>query len=147
VVGGMSLQQARFDHIGRDLAIANQAFQREALELLKKEGHDWLTPSLLNVLPHLDMHGTPMASLVSRLPMTAQAVGQLVNELVKLGILKKEADSLDRRAITVQFTPAGTALMQDAIAVKSKIERRYANVLGAEEFKTLRTLLGRLSAQ
>src|SRR5256885_13963788 len=59
------------------------------------------------LLPHIDLDGTRQTEIARRAGITKQAVGQLVDDLIALGLVEREPDPLDGRAHLVRFTDDG----------------------------------------
>src|SRR5438270_11986341 len=60
-----------------------------------------------SLLPHIDLDGTRQTEIARRAGVSKQAVGQLVDELVAVGMLARAPDPDDGRAHLVRFTDAG----------------------------------------
>jgi DNA-binding MarR family transcriptional regulator len=66
--------------------------------------------------------------------MHKQVIGNLVDELEKLGYVERRPDPADRRAKLVCPTERGRLQMQAADAVMRTIEERHADRLGGEQY-------------
>jgi DNA-binding MarR family transcriptional regulator len=84
-----------------------------------------------SLLPHVDLEGTRLTDLASRLGVTKQAAGQLVDELVAMGMLERAADPRDARAKLVRFSRRGRAALLDGLAVLRELEDELRGVLGS----------------
>jgi len=93
------------------------------------------------LLPHVDLDGTRLTDLATRLGVTKQAAGQLVDELVEMGMLERVPDPADARAKLVRFTKRGKAAIFDGLAVLKEIEGEVERLVGAPRMRTLHEVL------
>lgn len=93
------------------------------------------------LLPHVDLAGTRLTDLARRLNVSKQAAGQLVDELVEMGMLERVADPADARAKLVRFSKAGKAALFDGLAVLNELEVEVAAVIGDAKMRTLHDAL------
>ncbi len=93
------------------------------------------------LLPHIDLEGTRLTDLASRLGVTKQAAGQLVDELVEMGMLERAPDPADARAKLVRFTRRGKAGILDGLAVLKEIEGGIEQLVGTSRMRMLRDVL------
>lgn len=139
------LERSRDRHVGRLLLRAHRAFSVRAVDKLRQRGYDRLTLAHINLLPHLAAEGTRITLLAERAGMTKQGAGQLVADLALQGYVTREADSADRRATLVRFTPRGRRLLGEAVAVVAEVEAEYATALGDRRLAELRDALETLA--
>lgn len=97
-----------------------------------------------SVLPHLDWEGTRITELAQRMGVSKQAASQLVQDMVKLGMLELKPDPSDGRARRVYFSPLGLQALQEGLAVLAAMQRELAAELGQSEMDALLDLLQRL---
>lgn len=93
------------------------------------------------LFPHIDLEGTRLTDLASRLGVTKQAAGQLVDELVEMGMLERAPDPADARAKLVRFTRRGKAGILDGIAVLKELEAELEELVGASNMRTVHDAL------
>src|SRR5512146_741814 len=74
------------------------------------------------LLPHIDLDGTRQTEIARRAGVSKQAVGQLVDDMVGLGMLERVADPSDGRAQLVRFTDDGIAQLLVGLDVLDEIE-------------------------
>lgn len=104
-------------------------------------------PAHMALFPHIDLHaGTRITELATRLGITKQAVGQLVDDLEVLGVVRRERDRDDQRAKRVVFTSDGKLSMLDGLAHLKSIEKQLSRRVGAPVMKSLREALVALHA-
>jgi DNA-binding MarR family transcriptional regulator len=93
------------------------------------------------LLPHIDLEGTRLTDLARRLGVTKQATGQLVDELVEMGVLERGPDPLDARAKLVRFSKQGRAGLLEGLSVLSELEEEVAELIGDTKRRTLHDAL------
>ncbi|HVH41920.1 MAG TPA: MarR family winged helix-turn-helix transcriptional regulator [Labilithrix sp.] len=93
------------------------------------------------LLPHVDLAGTRLTDLASRLGVTKQAAGQLVDELVEMGVLERVPDPADARAKLVRFSARGRAGLLEGLGVLREIEAGIASLLGDKKMRALHEAL------
>ncbi len=96
------------------------------------------------LLPHIDLEGTRQTEIARRAGVTKQAVGQLVDELVALGMLERVPDPADGRAQLVRFTNDGIAQLLAGLDVLDELEIDLGGDVGAMALERLRRDLTRL---
>lgn len=84
--------------------------------------------------------GTTMAEISRRLPVTPQAVGQVVTRLEKSGYVERSG-SARGRGVRLFVTAAGEAALAEAIERKDAFDRELAEALGEERHAELVRLL------
>jgi DNA-binding MarR family transcriptional regulator len=92
-----------------------------------------------------------MTELAKTLMMTKPQLTHVVNRLVKLGIVERQPDAMDRRVIHVALTDNGRKTLKDMRQkVKEKIKNRLASLTSEElnqmstALETLRNIVGKL---
>ena len=90
------------------------------------------------LLPHIDLDGTRQTEIARRAGVSKQAVGQLVDELVALGMLAREPDPDDGRAHLVRFTDEGLAQLLAGLDVLDTIEVDLGAEVGAMTLDRMR---------
>lgn len=136
------LEALRQQNIGRLFQRAARGYSELALEKLRALGrYDGLTLFHTALISNLDVEGTRISLLAERAGVSKQAMGQVVDELEKDGLILRMPDPSDKRATLIKFTEKGWQFLQDAYHVKLEIEASYAAILGEEQFATLKSLL------
>lgn len=70
--------------------------------------------------------------------VTTQAMSQIINHLLELGLILKTPSEADRRKVIVTLTDAGKKLVRQRQAEKQEwLNRRIAETLSAKEKQTL----------
>src|SRR4051794_32675919 len=96
------------------------------------------------LLPHIDLDGTRATEIARRAGITKQAVGQLVDDMVALGMLERVPDPDDGRAQLVRFTDDGIAQLLAGIDVLEVIEVELGAALGVGTLERLQRDLTKL---
>ena len=120
------------------LLLASRWFDARSLAALEKRGWPKLSPAQSLVFAHLDATGTRPAELARRLGSTRQATHELVNGLVRLGLLEVVADPRRRGGRLARPTQRGLSMARDAYAILRELEH---TTFGARRSATLRRLL------
>jgi DNA-binding MarR family transcriptional regulator len=140
---GMEEQKAL--SAGQLLVKCARLLNEEALTRVRaRAGAPRLRPSHMALLPHLDLEGTRLTDLAARMGVTKQAVGQLVEEMEKMGVLTRTTDTEDRRAKRVRFSTRGKRGTLQGAGVLGEIEQELANTLGQKPMNSLQAILGDL---
>jgi DNA-binding MarR family transcriptional regulator len=95
-------------------------------------------PYVIGAIAHAQL---PLSRIIVQLGLSKQAAGQLVDTLVLRGYLDREADTADRRRLTISLTSRGA---QAAAVARGAIERVDADVAartGAKDVEVMRRTL------
>jgi DNA-binding MarR family transcriptional regulator len=95
-------------------------FEARVLELMSASGHDETRIAHVSLTRNLDVEGTRLTELARRASMSKQAMGELVDQCVELGLVDRVADPSDGRARIITFTAAGLTWLdafRDAVDV------------------------------
>ncbi len=134
------------EHLGWDLWLATSRWKERFTAAMVDRGHGWYAEARGELFRHLDPGGVQQGVLAERAEMTKQAVQQLVDGLVRDGIVRRVADPEDARARVLYLTAKGVRAAEDARLIKRDIDAHYRSVLGAESLHTLQRLLRTLIA-
>lgn len=119
-----------------------------ALTLVQQRTKQHVRPAHTALFPHIDLQGTRPSVLAERLGISKQAVGQLVDDLMKMGLLEQVADPADGRARLVKFSARGKKGLLTGLATLGELEAQLAAAVGkadvAHMHKTLLRLLASL---
>ena len=99
------------------------------------------------VFGNIDSEGTRLTTLADRAGMTAQAMGELVDDLVAKGYLTRVADPGDRRAKLITLTDRGYQGIQAAYDTIAGIEDDLEALLGRPALLDLRRALRRIAGE
>jgi DNA-binding MarR family transcriptional regulator len=84
------------------------------------------------------MRLTELASLAG---LTKQSVGEIVDDLAKLGYLERYPDPTDRRAKLIRLTDKGLEAQRIGFSLFAQLEADWADAFGADRIAALRALL------
>jgi DNA-binding MarR family transcriptional regulator len=98
------------------------------------------------LFPHIDLAGTRLTDLASRLGVTKQAAGQLVDELVEMGMLERAPDPEDARAKLIRFSKKGRAGLFEGLSVLREIEGELETAIGSAKMRGLHDALAAVLA-
>jgi len=125
----------------RLLIRVSQAETSELVERLHARGHGVVQRAHITVLGNIHTEGTRLVELARRLGVTRQAASQIVQQIEGKGFLERTADPDDGRAVLVRHTPAGRALLLDALTVMDEIEAGFADLVGVGTMKKVKGAL------
>jgi DNA-binding MarR family transcriptional regulator len=98
-------------------------------------------------MAHIDIEGgTRLTTIAARANITPQAVGELVDDLERLGYVVRQPDPDDRRAKRIVLTHRGRECVAAAFEVIGALETELEDVLGSAELAQLHDMLGRIAA-
>jgi DNA-binding MarR family transcriptional regulator len=127
--------------LANDRALARVAAQAPAAAARIRPAHTAL-------FPHLDFDGVRLTDLATRVGVTKQAVGQLVDDLVGVGMVERVPDPADRRAKRIRFSRFGYAALMHGLGVLRDIEGELRSAVGDRRMRdlheTLKLLVGAL---
>ncbi|MEM6558593.1 MAG: MarR family transcriptional regulator [Myxococcota bacterium] len=106
----------------------------------ERAGMPGLRASHTALFPHISLEGSRLTELASSLGISKQAVAQLVDELVEMGVLVRKPDPDDRRAKRIFFAGNGRYLL-DGLSLLGEVEAEIRAVLGERESLALLTAL------
>jgi DNA-binding MarR family transcriptional regulator len=129
------------------LLYAYQASARELTATLRQQGHPGIRPKHGAVFGNIDLEGTRATTLAERAGMGKAAMGELVDELERLGYVERRPDPADRRAKLVVPTPRALEVTRLVHDFNRKLEARYRRLLGKEAYATLRASLAAISSR
>lgn len=126
------------------------AYQRSARELttaLHAGGHPTLRPKHGAVFANLELAGSRATELAERAGIGKAAMGELIDELERLGYVQRRPDPVDRRAKLIVPTDAALEVTELVHEFNRRLEARYRRQLGATAYDSLRTSLLQLAAR
>jgi DNA-binding MarR family transcriptional regulator len=130
------------EEIGRGIMRVRRLILREAGQRLEERGEDILTYQVLNFL---DRCGSQTQSeLAAGTGQHATGLSRRLDELDRLGLVRRARDSRDRRKVRVETTAGGRRLLT---AVRPTVHAAVDQVLGPlgmGERRALRDLLQRM---
>jgi len=102
-------------------------------------------PSFGNVLEQLDAQdGMRLTDIARGAGMAPQSIGELVDQLERLGMVERRPDPEDRRAKRVYLTDKARVGQRAAEKAVRESEERIAAVIGADRLDALKTDMARI---
>jgi DNA-binding MarR family transcriptional regulator len=124
---------------------ADRAFQQHMVESAHARGRTEAKATHDAVFAILGEYGERPADLAARAGITRQSMGEVIRDLVDLGILEMVPDPDDRRAKIVRYTPDGDAFRRQGFVHLRELERVFEEEFGAE-YEAAREVLERITA-
>jgi DNA-binding MarR family transcriptional regulator len=113
---------------------------------LREEGFEGIRYRHGSVFRFIDPDGSRLTALAERSGLTKQAIGEVVDELERLGYVERAADPNDRRAKIIRLTERGVAGQVAAARIIGDIEQRWAGHLGQDRIAMLRRTMAEIIA-
>ncbi|WP_239116314.1 MarR family winged helix-turn-helix transcriptional regulator [Planotetraspora phitsanulokensis] len=132
---------SREPDLGMLVGQLGRALQEELFSRLAEQGHPQVQPRHGTVLAVLPATGARATELAQRSGQHKQIVGVIVDELERLGYVRREADPADRRAKLVVPTEAGLDEVDKARTILAQVEQRHRQELGSEVYQVFKTAL------
>ncbi|KAA1185780.1 winged helix-turn-helix transcriptional regulator [Rhizobium tropici] len=129
------------------LLYAYQASAHALTQTLHERGHPAIRPKHGAIFANIDEEGTRASLLAERAGMGKAAMGELIDDLERLGYVERAPDPTDRRAKLVTLGPKARQVMQIVHEFNDGIERRYRELLGEQAYQMLRTALRTIAAK
>jgi len=104
-------------------------------------------PAHSAVMAHIDIDGgTRLSTIAARANITPQAVGELVDDLERLGYVVRQPDPDDRRAKRIVLTDRGRESVAAALDTIATLEAELEDLLGSDKVAELHDSLSRILA-
>jgi len=126
--------------------IAKDAFFQDFREELEQTEFADLRPTHGCVFRFVRGPGMRLTILAEMAGMTKQSVGEIVDDLVARGYVKRIPDPEDKRAKLICLTERGERAQATGLALFSKVEKQWAERYGAKRMAQLRALLEEIAA-
>ncbi|MFC9693827.1 MarR family winged helix-turn-helix transcriptional regulator [Kribbella sp. NPDC056951] len=124
---------------------ANRALQVDMVREMHKRGHPKVKQAHNAVFGTLQSEGSRSADMAVRAGMTRQSMGELIREMVALGILEMRPDPEDGRAKLVTYSELGIRVATDGYLRLHDLEARFAEEFGPDEYAVARDVLARVA--
>jgi DNA-binding MarR family transcriptional regulator len=130
------------------LAMAFRSVMDEVHEHLAAEGFGDVRPAHGFVFQYLShREGATAVELGQHLGVTKQAAVQLVDELEQRGYVERRPHPTDGRSRMVVLAPRGWACVQRVVEKWTEVERRWVDLIGADQVHRLRADLQAIVAE
>jgi DNA-binding MarR family transcriptional regulator len=113
-------------------------------EIVKSAGITALQYTALTVLDHHD--GLSLAQLARDSFVTPQAAADLVANLERRDLVRRDRNPVDRREVVVSLSPRGRQILADRAGAVQQLERQLTESLDEQETRQFRGLLDRCRA-
>jgi DNA-binding MarR family transcriptional regulator len=90
--------------------------------------------------------GLRLTDIAARAGITAQSVGELVDDLESKGYLERRPDPFDRRAKRIYLTGRGRKSTRIGKRAQADVENSLAELLGEQRYRLLRGILEEIIA-
>ncbi|MCB0876073.1 MAG: winged helix-turn-helix transcriptional regulator [Solirubrobacterales bacterium] len=131
-------------HIGPLLRDPALTLNELVSEGLAAEGFADFRPAHGTIGQHIADGGSRVTELAELAQVSKPTIVYLVNDLERLGYVERVPDPEDGRAKLVRMTERGARAQRAGREIVARIERDWAELIGREDFDTLKVLLGRL---
>lgn len=128
------------------LDVANDRFSAHVYERLKEAGFPDIRPGHGCVFGTIDPEGSRLTVLAARARMTKQTVGEVTNDLVRLGYAERVPDPEDGRAKIIRLTERGREARIIGRQLIEETEEEWARRYGEDTMRALRTALETVTA-
>lgn len=123
---------------------AHRALQSDMVRAAHRRGHAEIRYAHNAVFSTLHEAGSRATDMAERAGITRQSMGEIVREMVALGLVEMRPDPDDRRAKLVTYTELGLERARSGFGHISDLERRFADEFGDEQYETVIRVLERL---
>lgn len=113
---------------------------------LRAGGHPTLRSGHGCVFRYIDVEGTRLTALAERSGFTKQAVGEVADDLERMGYVERVPDPLDGRAKIIRLTDLGADGRRAALRIFGEMEAEFAERFGEQRITELRALLEEIMA-
>jgi DNA-binding MarR family transcriptional regulator len=125
--------------------IAYNLLSQEVFNHVLESGFSDLRPAHGNVLERLTFTiQARLTAMAAAAGMTAQSMGELVDDLERRGYVERREDPSDRRAKLVRLTAKGRRSTAAAAEAVAAAERRLREELGPDDHANLRAIAMRI---
>jgi DNA-binding MarR family transcriptional regulator len=123
------------------LLYAYQASAAKLIRTLHRHGHDAIRPKHGAVFANIDRAGTRATALAARAGIGKASMGELIDDLERLGYVERRPDPTDRRAKLVVPTQIAIDVTTLVHRFNRRLEASYKRLLGADDYDALRRSL------
>lgn len=135
----MQLPRSTFELLFRAARLVNET----AIARVQASGGR-LRTAHTQLFPHITTQGVRLTDLADRLGVTKQAIGPLVDDLEREGIVERVDDPDDRRAKRIRWTRKGQRALLHGLGVLAALEAELAREVGTARLSELADTCERL---
>ena len=122
---------------------ADKAFQAHMVRSAHERGRPDIKPAHNYLFAILGDEGDRAANLAAHAGITRQSMGEVIRDLVDIGILEMAPDPKDGRAKIVRYTPEGMRFSSEGFRHLLDLEGRFEQEFGAD-YEAARVVLERV---
>ncbi|MEU5561831.1 MarR family winged helix-turn-helix transcriptional regulator [Micromonospora musae] len=115
--------------------------QRTLFTRAAEQGFEDVRPRHGAVMAYLDVEGTRPGELARLAGRNKQTMGAILDELERLGYVRRAPDPADRRARLIMPTERGLRFMEVSDALVNQIEQDLSDAIGADRYRAFREVL------
>jgi len=130
--------------LGVGLFIPYRYMEDRIFRALQDAGFDDWTLVQCRVFQRIAPDGSRLTDLADQAQMTKQSAGVLVDQLERLGYVRRVPDPADGRARLIVIEPRGRRAAELAIATSAEILSEWKAYLGTRNFTLLHQILDQL---
>lgn len=124
---------------------AYQAFKRGLESDIYNKMKARITAPQMFMLYYVDKLGAcKLTQIAEKMEVKPSAVTVMIDRLEKSGYVRRVHDTVDRRAVLVEATDAGKAVLEQAIRERNELIGRYLSKLDPDEVRLLTELLEKM---
>ena len=130
--------------LGVSLFIPYRYSEDRIFRALQDAGFDDWTLTQCRVFQRIAPDGSRLSDLADQAQMSKQSVGVLVDQLERLGYVRRIPDPADGRARLIILEPRGQRAVETAMATLDEIHSEWKAYLGTRNFTMLQQILDQL---
>ncbi|HTF46683.1 MAG TPA: MarR family transcriptional regulator [Pseudonocardia sp.] len=130
--------------LGVALFIPYRYMEDRIFRTLQQAGFDDWTLAQVRVFQRIDPDGSRLTDLADQAQVSKQSAGVLVDQLERLGYVRRVSDPTDGRARLIVIEERGRRAAELAIATSAEILSEWKAYLGTRNFTLLHQILDQL---
>jgi len=133
------------DGMAQRFQMALQAFKRSLESDILHKMDAQITGPQMFMLYYICKHGAcKLTQIAEKMEVKPSAVTVMIDRLEKSGYVRRKHDTVDRRAVLVEATPAGRDVLDAAIRDRNEILSHYLSRLEQDEVRKLTELFEKM---
>jgi DNA-binding MarR family transcriptional regulator len=138
------MDDERLADLGVLLFIPYRYMEDRIFRAIQDAGFDDWTLTQCRVFQRVAPNGSRLTDLADQAQMTKQSTGVLVDQLERLGYVRRVPDPTDGRARLIVIEKRGQRVVDVAMATADEILSEWKSYLGTRNFALLQQILGQL---
>lgn len=131
-------------NLGLALFIPYRYTEDRMFRALQEAGFDDWTLAQCRVFQRISNEGSRLTDLAEQAQMSKQSAGVMVDQLERLGYVRRVPDPSDGRARLIVIEERGRRALEVALATLDDILAEWETYLGTRNFALLKQILGQL---